>query len=176
MYGCGLQDLFNSKITDGLGGRFIGEVVKGTLLQKHQDKWTVSIESMPKLRTYKTLNTVYSIQHYLKTNSSRQERSVNARLRCGVFPLHIETGRYRGTHADRRLCKACMIHFLLHCPAYSTQCDRMLTDYQNQNNCDLTHMSDSDKLKLLLNTSVKPVARFIIQIFNIRTQTLSRQN
>jgi hypothetical protein len=61
-------------------------------------------------------------------------------------------------------------------PRYSTQCDRMLTDYQNQNNCDLTHMSDSDKLKLLLNTSVKPVARFIIQIFNIRTQTLSRQN
>jgi hypothetical protein len=34
------------------------------------------------------------------------------------------------------------------------------------NNCDFTHMSDSDKLKLLLNTCVKPVARFIIQIFN----------
>jgi hypothetical protein len=43
------------------------------------------------------------------------------------------------------------------------------------NNCDFTHMSDSDKLKLLLNTCVKPVARFIIQIFNIRTQTLSRR-
>ena len=92
MYGCGLQDLFNSKTTDGLGGRFIGEVVKGTLLQKHQDKWTVSIESMPKLRTFKTLNTIYSVQPYLKTNISRQERSVIARLRCGVFPLHIETG------------------------------------------------------------------------------------
>jgi hypothetical protein len=44
------------------------------------------------------------------------------------------------------------------------------------NNCDFTHMSDSDKLKLLLNTCVKPVAIFIIQIFNIRTQTLSRRN
>ena len=52
----------------------------------------------------------------------------------------------------------------------------MLTDYQLQNNCDFTHMSDSDKLKLLLNTSVKPVTRFIIQSFNIQTQTLSRQN
>ena len=52
----------------------------------------------------------------------------------------------------------------------------MLTDYQLQNNCNFTHMSDSDKLKLLLNTSVKPIARFIIQIFNIRTQTLSRRN
>jgi hypothetical protein len=29
MYGCGLQDLFNSKTTDGLSGRSIGEVVKG---------------------------------------------------------------------------------------------------------------------------------------------------
>jgi hypothetical protein len=45
----------------------------------------------------------------------------------------------------------------------------MLTDYQLQNNCNFTHMSDSDKLKLLLNTCVKPVARFIIQIFNIWT-------
>ena len=61
--------------------------------------------------------------------------------------------------------------------AYSTQRDKMLTDYQLQNNCDFTHISDSDKLKLLLNTvSVKPVARFIIQNFNIRTQTLSRRN
>ena len=56
MYGCGLQDLFNSKTTDGHSGSCIGEV--GILLQKHQDKWTVSIESMPKLRTYKTLNTI----------------------------------------------------------------------------------------------------------------------
>ena len=171
MYGCGLQDLFISKTTDGLSGRFIGEVVKGTLLQKHQDTLTVSIESMPKLRTYKTVNTIYSVQPYLKTNISRQERSVIARLRCGVFPLHNETGRYRGTLADRRFCKVCMsqsvedeIHFLLHCPAYSTQLDKMLTDYQLQNNCDFTHMSDSNKLKLLLNTSVKPVAKFIIHV------------
>ena len=95
MYGCSLQDLFNSKTTDGLSGRFIGEVVKGTLLQKHQDKWTVSIKSIPKLQTYTTLNTIYSVQPYLKTNISRQKRSVIARLRCGVFLLHIETGRYR---------------------------------------------------------------------------------
>ena len=53
---------------------------------------------------------------------------------------------------------------------------KMLTDYQLQNNCDFTPMSDSDKLKLLLNTSVKTVARFIMQICNIRTQTLSRRN
>jgi hypothetical protein len=57
----------------------------------------LSIKSMPKLRTYTTMNTIYSVQPYLKTNISRQERSVSAHLRCGVFPLHIETGRYRGT-------------------------------------------------------------------------------
>ena len=151
MYGCSLQDLFNSKTTDGLGGRFIGEVVKWTLLQKHQDKWTVR---NPCLQTYTTLNTIYSVQPYLKTNISRQERSVIARLRCGVFLLHIETGRYRGTPDDRRFCKVCMsqsvedeIHFLLHCPVYSTQRNKMLTDYQLQNNRDFTYtcMSDSKK-------------------------------
>jgi hypothetical protein len=30
---------------------------------------------------------------------------------------------------------------------YSTQCDKMLTDYQLQNNCDFTNISDTDKLK-----------------------------
>jgi hypothetical protein len=99
------------------------------------------------------MQTIGSVQLYLKTNISWQERSVIARLWCGVFPLHIETGWYRGTPADRRCCKVCMsqsvedeIHFLLHCLTYSTQRDKMLTDYQLQNNCDFTHMSDSDKL------------------------------
>ena len=30
---------------------------------------------------------------------------------------------------------------------YSTQHDKMLTDYQLQNNCDFTNISDTDKLK-----------------------------
>jgi hypothetical protein len=70
----------------------------------------------------------------------------------------------RGKHA--RILTRSLVYIY---SAYSTQRDKMLTDYQLQNNCDFTHISDSDKLKLLLNTvSVKPVARFIIQIFNIR--------
>ena len=87
MYGCGLQDLFNSKTTDGLGGRFIGDVVKGTLLQKHQDKWTVSIESMPKLRTFKTLNTIYSVQPYLKNKhfSTRKISDCTFKMWCASF-------------------------------------------------------------------------------------------
>ena len=64
MYGCSLQDLFNSKTTDGLSGRFIGEVVKGTLLQKHQDKWTVSTTNIHNSEHYILGSTLFENKHF----------------------------------------------------------------------------------------------------------------
>ena len=52
-------------------------------------------------------------------------RSCIARLRSGVFPLPIETGRWRGKPIEERLCPVCPQpvveteeHFLLSCPLY----------------------------------------------------------
>ena len=49
-----------------------------------------------------------------------------AQIRCGVLPLHIETGRYRNLKVEERLCKVCEsqsveneFHFIFDCPAYS---------------------------------------------------------
>ncbi len=30
-----------------------------------------------------------------------------AKLRCGILPLHIETGRYTNTELENRLCEFC---------------------------------------------------------------------
>ncbi len=34
---------------------------------------------------------------------SRQQRSLIAQLRLGILPIHIETGRLRGTQLDDRI-------------------------------------------------------------------------
>ncbi len=54
-------------------------------------------------------------------------RSLQLKFKLGVLPLAIETGRWKNTPLETRLCKACgkgfledEFHFLLHCDAYVT--------------------------------------------------------
>ena len=35
---------------------------------------------------------------------NRQQRSLLAQLRCGILPLHIETGRFKTVRADNHSC------------------------------------------------------------------------
>lgn len=170
------------KVSDGLSTKFISNFAN-MFMQKYQITWEKAVEAMPKLYTYRDLNTTYSVQPYLKSNISRQERSAIARLRCGVFPLEIEKGRYRGIPVDRRLCKVYETgtveaerHFILNCPAYSLQRKCMFMDCQQRYNCNFDNMSDLDKFKFLLSAGVKIVSKFITNISNIRTQTLMRKN
>ena len=67
-------------------------------------------------------------------------------------------------------------HFILKCQAYSVKRDEMLNNFQNRNNCDLTNIDDKEKLKILLNCDAKTIGKFIIDIFNIRLDRLSRRN
>ncbi len=53
---------------------------------------------------------------------SRLQRSYVAQLRCGILPLHIQTGRWQGTQLEKRICKVCNSnsfeneeHFIIHC-------------------------------------------------------------
>ncbi len=58
---------------------------------------------------------------------SHVQRSYLAQLKCGILPLHIETGRCYGVKEENRLCKACNnnqieneYHIIFNCNAYST--------------------------------------------------------
>ena len=62
-----LDTLFTSKCTDGLSTKFISNFAKDMLMQKYQITWEKAVEAMPKLRTYRDLNTTYSVQPYLKS-------------------------------------------------------------------------------------------------------------
>lgn len=148
---------------------------RDTLVQKHQISWRNSVLNMPKLRTYRNINETFCVQPYIKTNISRQDRSTIARLRCGVFPIELELGRYRGISVERRLCKMCSSnsiedekHLLIHCSKYDVLRINFVNKYEERNNCDFTNLSDDEKLKLILSADFKIVAKYITDICKLR--------
>ncbi len=72
-----------------------------------EEKWKALVESKPKLRTYKLFKHKLEPEIYLTKNISRSKRSVFAQYRCGILPLNIEVGRFRGQPENERLCTLC---------------------------------------------------------------------
>ena len=89
-----------------------------------QEKWLESVRSKPKLRTYVKFKTKLVPEDYVLRLMSRYHRSTFAKFRCGILPLNIEVGRYRGVKVEDRICPICKngveseIHFLLECNVY----------------------------------------------------------
>ncbi len=114
---------------------------------------------------------------------SCQQRSYLAQLRCGILPLHIETGRWYGVQEENRLWKACNnnqieneYHFIFHCNAYSTQ----RTAFYHQISSVMPTFidnNDEDKLNPLMNIEhVNLFSRYICEIYKIRQDILFKEN
>ncbi len=90
------------------------------------NQWQQDELDKPKLRTYVNFKVSYNVENYVMSFMSHAQRSYLAQLRCGVLPLHIETGRWQGTQLDKRICKVCngnsvenKEHFIFHCNKYN---------------------------------------------------------
>ncbi len=91
-----------------------------------QDKWKNNLVNKPKLRTYISFKEQFCTEDYVKLCIPRKERSMLAQIRFGILPLHIETGRFRGTALEERTCQICNsqsieeeLHFILICNEYN---------------------------------------------------------
>ncbi len=70
---------------------------------------------------------VFGTSHYLKDNHlTRAQRSAMAKMRCGVAPIRLETGRYEGLTEQEWICPVCHmdeieseIHVMIFCPLYN---------------------------------------------------------
>ena len=77
-----------------------------------------------KLRTYRTYKSSFETETYVKVLMPFAWRSSIAKLRTGVAPLRLETGRYEGLAVNQRTCFNCNEnvkseqHVLLKCPLY----------------------------------------------------------
>ncbi len=90
------------------------------------DEWKTNLYLKPKLRTYVLFKQNYCTENYVKYCMSHQQRYLIAQLRLGILPIHIETGRFRGTQLDGRICQLCdtqevedEIHFVCKCNLYN---------------------------------------------------------
>ena len=63
-----------------------------------------------KLRAYKLLKNLFQTEEYCKIILPPSHSSAFAKLRCGVAPLRLETGRYEGLPVDERKCPFCRVH------------------------------------------------------------------
>ena len=75
--------------------------------EKECQKWATEIRNFPKLRTYVNFKLTFSIEPYVFKILSRRRRSLMAKLRMGILPLAIETGRWRSLPIEERVCTLC---------------------------------------------------------------------
>ncbi len=103
---------------------------------------------------------------------SRYHRSTFAKFRCGILPLNIEVGRYRGVKVEDRICPMCKagieseIHFLLECNVY----DRGNFLYETEIDSNL--LSNDEKLKILMSEHQKATSVFVCNLWNQRQAKL----
>ncbi len=76
--------------------------------------------------TYKLFKNSLTPEKYCTNHTSRAKHSVFAQFRCGILPLNIEVGQFRGLNVADRICIFCNgnaveseSHFLLKCPFYA---------------------------------------------------------
>ena len=168
-----LMHLFSSNIFDVKSA--IAEI-RLSLFKKDQAELENQCKRLPKLMTFNKISEFSSDKSYLAKPLSFIQRKFLAKLRLGVLPIRIETGRYerpRKSEAER-VCKQCSIgspecelHFLIQCPRHTLL---RTTFYSKITDETFPNMTDSEKFKFILNqpTIAKISSQFIIDAFDNR--------
>ena len=130
----------------------------------------------PKLRTYKLVSDFAADKSYLYKPLTFVQRKFLAKLRLGVLPLRIETGRYERPKKseEERKCKQCRddvteseIHFLLHCSRHNILRLQLFSKVEDDSFRDL---NDLNKFKFLVNNPdiAKQTAQYVIDAYDNR--------
>ncbi len=82
----GFEDKFISKFQCNL------ETVNSRIKNKDIESWHSDVRKKIKLRTYVTFKNEFNVEPYLLNHIQKCQCSVFAKLRCGILPLHFETG------------------------------------------------------------------------------------
>jgi hypothetical protein len=150
--------------------------IRSSLFKKDQQDLENQCKKLPKLRTYNKISEFSSDKSYLAKPLAFIQRKFLAKLRLGVLPIRIETGRYerpRKLEAER-VCKQCSIgstecelHFLIQCPRHTLL---RTTFYSKITDEIFPNMTDIEKFKFILNQPAvaKLTSQFIIDAFDNR--------
>ena len=94
------------------------------------------------------------------------------------MPLHIETGRFKNTPLEDRICTLCNsneiedeFHFVMKCPVYSEIRNSLFTDVKILHP-NFINLSDDDKFVFLNITCQKNLAQYLCNAFDRRRAIL----
>lgn len=151
---------------------------KSKLSNTNRTNWLNTLDTKPKLRTYKQFKTEYKSELYVTSNLDKFERSLIAQLRLGILPLHIETGRYVNLKPEERICKMCSqnniedeLHFLFQCDLY-TQERTQFMQKMSDSNANFSTEADINKLRIIMENNIYIFGKYLKTIFNKRRQTI----
>jgi hypothetical protein len=143
------------------------------------EAWSNKVQYKPKLRTYITFKENFCSEGYLEKYIPKYRRALFTKLRLGVLPLEIETGRYNDTPVEERICKMCKdgvedeIHFLCKCVNYNNFRQELYSKIEKINP-NFIFLNTVEKFKFLLSNPeiVKHVSMYIQKSWQYRNNLL----
>ncbi len=81
--------------------------VANKLQSQARNSWLIEAENKPKLRTFLKIHNFDKLKYVISGNLTRSQRSLVVKLKSGIVPIHLETGRYKGLPEEQRVCKIC---------------------------------------------------------------------
>ena len=133
------------------------------------------------LHIYAQFKKQYNTEKYCNLNLKRSQRSLIAKLRLGILPIRVETGRYNNTIRQERICLICNngniedeYHVMFYCEVYKASRSTLLT-YASQIEKDFRTFNDTQKLEFLTTNInlIRKTACFIQIILKMRQMSLN---
>ncbi len=134
--------------------------------------WWAEAHKKPKLRSFIEFKDSTEPTILISNNLPRYQRSLLAKLSCGILPLEIETGRYSGIPANERFCKVCNLpvvedeyHFLYSCPLLQTERTKFYADHISDIG-EFMLYTDAEKTKFLFsNEMIKCFGIYVEELY-----------
>ena len=157
------------------------------LMCNHQDEWYQKLQTKPKLRFYRIFKDMYKTEAYVNCKYlNKIQRCFFSKLRGGILPLEVETGRWKKPKKipyEQRFCKTCDMkevgdekHFLLFCKTNKELRDVLYNKLkQTELYNDFSTGDDDTKISILVNNDsiCKYVADYVIKSLELKTACVS---
>ena len=150
--------------------------LKESMLKKQQELFKLECQNKPKLRSFMMFKDFGKQPPHVGKPLSFLERRIVSKLRLGVLPLRIETGRYLRPlvpeHQRTCYCTSGQVesqyYVLFQCQMYRNLREAWLNKLVKPENFD--NLTPQEKLKTVLNMSenVKHTAQFLLSLMDQR--------
>ncbi len=158
------------------------DTLHSRLLRLNRNQWLLEAGTKTKLRTFLEVYDHDNPRAIVNANLKRSQRSVLSKIKLGVLPLAIETGRWKDVPLEKRLCAVCNsgnleneYHFMLFCEGFKDTRTKYLQEVVDKTEVCIAGM-EADMLKALLSSeAVKITARYAEIMFTERKDALFKQ-